>query len=82
MHVRAQEDLMDKVQADVMRIAEKVRARRKAMKVTQEDLALVSGVSRRFIVDFESGKTTLSLDRVLLITNALGLKLDIVSAHE
>ena len=73
---------MDKVQADVMRIAEKVRARRKAMKVTQEDLALVSGVSRRFIVDFESGKTTLSLDRVLLITNALGLKLDIVSAYE
>ncbi len=73
---------MDKVQADVMRIAEKVRARRKAMKVTQEDLALVSGVSRRFIVDFENGKTTLSLDRVLLITNALGLKLDIVSAHE
>ncbi len=82
MHLRAQEDLMDKVQADVMRIAEKVRARRKAMKVTQEDLALVSGVSRRFIVDFENGKTTLSLDRVLLITNALGLKLDIVSAHE
>ena len=73
---------MDKVQADVMRIAEKVRARRKAMKVTQEDLALVSGVSRRFIVDFESGKTSLSLDRVLLITNALGLKLDIVSAYE
>ncbi len=73
---------MDKVQADVMRIAEKVRARRKAMKVTQEDLALVSGVSRRFIVDFENGKTTLSLDRVLLITNALGLKLDIVPAHE
>jgi y4mF family transcriptional regulator len=72
---------MNQVEMDTARIAKKLKDRRKELRVTQADLALVAGVSRRLIVEFENGKSTISLDRVLLITKALGLKLDVVSAH-
>lgn len=41
-----------------------VKQKRKELKLTQEDLALNSGVGLRFVRDLEQGKKTLRLDKV------------------
>lgn len=45
-------------------LALKVKQLRKANKLTQEDLAMKSGVGLRFVRDLEQGKPTLRLDKV------------------
>ena len=51
-----------------------VRERRKALKMSQDDLALATGVSRRFIIQLEAGKPSCQLGRALLVANATGLR--------
>lgn len=50
-----------------------VRERRKAEKLTQEELSLATGVGRRFIVDLETGKPTCALGKALVVADALGV---------
>lgn len=50
-----------------------VRNRRKELGMTQEDVALASGVSRRFVIELESGRPTCELGRSLLVAAAVGL---------
>ena len=45
-------------------ISATVKALRKKYNLTQEDLALKSGVGLRFVRDLEQGKATLRLDKV------------------
>jgi transcriptional regulator with XRE-family HTH domain len=52
-----------------------IRNRRKAMKMRQEQLALATGVGRRFLIDLEAGKTSCQLGRSLLVAQALGFEL-------
>ena len=52
-----------------------IRSRRKAMRMRQDQLALVTGVGRRFLIDLESGKPSCQLGRSLLVAKALGLDL-------
>src|ERR1700704_387505 len=52
-----------------------IRTRRKALKMRQDDLALATGVGRRFLIDLEAGKSSCQLGRSLLVANALGLRL-------
>src|SRR2546421_11699620 len=52
-----------------------IRSRRKAMKMRQDQLALATGVGRRFLIDLEAGKPSCQLGRSLLVADALGLKL-------
>lgn len=49
-----------------------VRRERKAQKLKQAELAAVSGVGIRFIVDLEAGKPTLQLQKVLRVITTLG----------
>jgi y4mF family transcriptional regulator len=49
-----------------------VRRERKAQKLKQAELAAVSGVGVRFIVDLEAGKPTLQLGKVLHVVRILG----------
>jgi y4mF family transcriptional regulator len=49
-----------------------LRAARKRLGLTQSDLALAAGVGLRFIVDLEAGKSTLRLEQVLRVIDALG----------
>ena len=51
-----------------------IRSRRKALKLRQDQLALASGVGRRFLIDLEAGKPSCQLGRSLLVAEALGLK--------
>ena len=58
-----------------------IRNRRKALNMRQDQLALATGVGRRFLIDLEAGKPSCQLGRSLLVANALGLRLaDILAA--
>lgn len=48
---------------------------RKALSLTQRDLALAIGSGERFIVELESGKPTAQLDKALAAARAVGLRL-------
>jgi transcriptional regulator with XRE-family HTH domain len=50
-----------------------IRGRRKALKMRQDQLALVTGVGRRFLIELEAGKPSCQLGRSLLVAEALGL---------
>ncbi|MDB5584194.1 MAG: DNA-binding protein [Bradyrhizobium sp.] len=48
---------------------------RKALGVTQRDLALAIGTGERFIVDLEAGKPTAQLGKALAAAKAVGIRL-------
>jgi transcriptional regulator with XRE-family HTH domain len=50
-----------------------IRGRRKALGMRQDQLALATGVGRRFLIELESGKPSCQLGRSLLVAEALGL---------
>lgn len=50
-----------------------LRKRREALAMQQDELALASGVGRRFIIDLEAGKPTCHLGKALLVAQTLGL---------
>jgi y4mF family transcriptional regulator len=52
-----------------------VRAQRKRLALTQLDIAGLGNTGNRFIVDLESGKPTVQLQKVLDVMNLLGLEL-------
>jgi HTH-type transcriptional regulator / antitoxin HipB len=54
-----------------------IRDTRKALNVTQKDLALTSNTGLRFIIELEQGKSTCQLGKVLTVLNTLGIKLEI-----
>ena len=47
--------------------------RRRALNITQAQLAAVTGVSRKTIIEIEKGKPTAQWHIVLLLTQTLGL---------
>lgn len=58
-----------------------IRRRRKELKIRQAQLALATGVGRRFLIDLESGKPSCQLGRSLLVAEALGLRpIDILAS--
>jgi HTH-type transcriptional regulator / antitoxin HipB len=49
-----------------------LRSARKALGLTQTQLALACGVGTRFIVELEAGKPTLRIESVLRVVQSLG----------
>jgi len=58
-------------------LGQSLRAARRQLGLTQAQLALAAGVGLRFIVDLEAGKSTLQLEPVLRVVNALGGELSL-----
>ena len=56
-------------------LAAEVRARRRALGLSQQDLADLAGVSERFVRFVEQGKPSIQLDALLGVLDALGLEL-------
>ena len=52
-----------------------VKERRRKLKITQEQLAVKSGVGLRFIRDMEQGKTSLQMDKVNQVLHMFGHEL-------
>jgi transcriptional regulator with XRE-family HTH domain len=51
-----------------------IRNRRKALNMRQDQLALATGVGRRFLIELEAGKPSCQIGRSLLVAQALGLR--------
>src|SRR6266487_2237204 len=51
-----------------------IRNRRQVLSMTQDQLALATGVGRRFLIELEAGKTSCQLGRSLVVAEALGLR--------
>jgi transcriptional regulator with XRE-family HTH domain len=51
-----------------------IRTRRKALNMRQDQLAMATGVGRRFLIELEAGKPSCQLGRSLLVAQALGLR--------
>jgi y4mF family transcriptional regulator len=58
-------------------IAAAVRGRRQDLGLNQAELAARAGVSRKWISEFESGKSTAELGLVLRVLDELGLQLEL-----
>jgi len=59
----------------VRAVAAAVAARRRALSLTQVELARLAGCGPDFLYDLESGKTTIRLDKLLDVLAVLGLEL-------
>src|SRR5882672_3481082 len=51
-----------------------IRGRRKALNMRQDQLAMATGVGRRFLIELEAGKPSCQLGRSLLVAETLGLR--------
>ena len=58
-----------------------VKRERKAMGLTQAELALTSGTGLRFISDLENGKPTCQIGKTLTVLKTLGIRLTMSSPH-
>lgn len=56
-----------------------IRSERKAQRLTQEQLAGLTGVGVRFVRELEAGKESCQLGRALKVADALGLTVSIGS---
>ncbi|MFN8776294.1 MAG: helix-turn-helix transcriptional regulator [Flavobacteriales bacterium] len=61
-----------------MSLAEFVKDKRKAVKLTQTELAEKAGVGLRFIRELEQGKETLRLDKVNQVLQLFGYEVGAV----
>lgn len=57
-------------------IGEKIKAKRKELKKTQEDIAKATGISRVMITKYETGKAYPTLDAVFKLSDALDLPVE------
>jgi len=55
----------------------RLRGKRKALGVTQKDLAMASGTGLRFIIDLEKGKPSCRIGKALAVAQALGLNVEL-----
>jgi DNA-binding XRE family transcriptional regulator len=72
-HRQPQQDTPEGAQ-HAARFGALVREHREALRMTQDDLALTTGVGRRFIVELEAGKPSCQLGKALVVAIAVGLR--------
>jgi len=60
-------------------IGDLVKLSRKALAVTQKELAMTSGTGLRFIIDLEKGKPTCQFGKVLTVLQTVGIKMELVA---
>lgn len=58
------------------------RGRRRALRLSQAKVAETAGVSRVWLAEFENGKPTVELGRVLSVLSALDLIVDVSAQGE
>lgn len=58
-------------------LANSIRKRRRALKLTQEDLSDISGISLRLIHEIEHDKVTVQLGNLMKILSSMGLHLEL-----
>lgn len=66
----------EELKAELPPISLFVRNRREELGYTQEELAFRTGLSRRFLKEFERGKKTARLDKVMDLLDFMGATLE------
>lgn len=61
-----------------MELGKIVRAYRKKLKMSQEELAALSGISERTLRDLEKGCLSVSLEKAVAVADVLGLKIQVI----
>jgi y4mF family transcriptional regulator len=64
-------------EASTQRLGAAVRARRRALRLKQAELANLAGVGLAFLYELEHGKPTVRIDKVLAVFAVLGLELHV-----
>lgn len=59
-------------------IGSEIRARRKALGITQQTVAELAGVSRRLVSEIERGRSTVRVDVLGRVVGVLGLELGVM----
>ncbi|HEY8269509.1 MAG TPA: helix-turn-helix transcriptional regulator [Pseudobdellovibrionaceae bacterium] len=67
----------EELKSDLPTISLFVRNRREELGYTQEELAFRAGLSVRFLKEFERGKKTVRLDKVIELLEFLGATLEV-----
>ncbi|WP_394994110.1 helix-turn-helix transcriptional regulator [Emticicia sp.] len=62
----------------MQQISQFIKSKRKALKLTQEELAQKAGVGLRFLRELEQGKTTLRLDKVNQVLDLFGSEVGVI----
>lgn len=65
----------------VTKLSRSIKELRKEYNLTQEDLAMKSGVGIRFVRELEQGKPTVRMDKVNQVLALFGLELGVVKAE-
>jgi transcriptional regulator with XRE-family HTH domain len=74
-NMNSDESMVDRRASEIASVfGSMIRSRRKALEMRQDQLALATGVGRRFLIDLEAGKPSCQLGRSLLVAEALGLR--------
>ena len=60
----------------LIRFGERVRALRRAKKLSQDDLAAACGLNRTYVSEVENGKRNVSLRNIEAIAKAIGVTLE------
>lgn len=63
-------------------LSETIKANRRELGLTQEELASRSGVGLRFIRELEQGKETLRLDKVNDVLRYFGLEVGVIKLRQ
>ena len=58
-------------------IGKVIRAARKQQRLTQTELALTANTAQRFISELERGKATCQIGKILDVTAALGIRIEL-----
>lgn len=66
----------EELKAELPPISLFVRSRREELGYTQEELAFRTGLSTRFLKEFERGKRTVRLDKVIELLDFMGATLE------
>lgn len=82
-HERAESNVEQAARKNALRFGKLIRERREALGMRQDDLALATGVGRRFVIELEAGKPGCQLGKSLVVATAVGLRpFDMVSAED
>lgn len=65
----------------VTKLSRSIKELRKEYNLTQEDLAMKSGVGIRFVRELEQGKPTVRMDKVNQVLALFGLELGVIRAE-
>ena len=72
------EERIEMVKLSAESLAKIVKSRRKAQKMTQQQLGDLIGKKREYISSLEKGQTYMQFSTFMLIANALGLRFSLV----